>query len=111
MSDADVSPAYVARYLGVTSAAVSNWVRRESLPPELRPRMIKGPVRNRPAWRESQLPGLREWLSGHYPRASRTFLTEVTAAGLLPGDLIVTCPGEDGSITIRRARPAEGNQS
>lgn len=51
----------VARELGVTRAAVSNWVARGVLPPELEPEWVEGHPLDVAVWRWSQLPAFRSW--------------------------------------------------
>lgn len=112
--DLPVSGAYVARCLGVTRATVSNWIRRGTLPEDLRPEMAKGLKQDRPVWRESQLPGLAAWLASHHPAAPRTYLTEVPAHELMPGDIVIsTGYGLNGlSVTVRRnLEEPEGRES
>lgn len=105
-----LSGAYVADYLGVSRSATSNWVARGVLPDELKPEMVRGPKKDRPEWREDQLPGLAAWLAGHHPRRERTLLTEVTAGELLPGDIVISVRRDEiwhatERITVRRRKP------
>lgn len=105
-----VSSAYVADELGVTRSAVSNWVQRGILPDILRPEMVKGPGRDRPQWHEGQLPGLREWADSRR-KPPRGQLLEVTASGLLPGDVVKSVRGtRPVRVTVlrRRKRKEEG---
>lgn len=105
-----LSGAYVADYLGVSRSATSNWVARGVLPDELKPEMVRGPKKDRPEWREGQLPGLAAWLAGHHPRQERTLLTEITAGELLPGDIVISVRKDEiwyatERITVRRRKP------
>lgn len=100
--DAPANSAWIADQVGVTRAAVSNWVKRGALPEDLRPEMALG---GGPVWRESQVPGLRAWHIAHARGARSVVLEGLAPAQLLPGDLVVSVddlvPG-DVTITVRR---------
>lgn len=103
--DAPLTPAYVADYLGVTRSAVGNWASRDILPEDLKPERVKVPSgKDRPQWRESQLPGLQAWLAAHHPVQARTFLLEVPVRELKAGDRVISVSsGLSGpSILVRR---------
>lgn len=55
-----VNGAMLADELGVTRSAVSNWIKRNSLPPHLRP-LRSDVTPHVPVWPKSQVPALRAW--------------------------------------------------
>jgi hypothetical protein len=64
-----VNGARVARELGISRSAVSNWHKRGSLPEHLRP-MDNGPGFV-PLWPKSKLPELREWYGSQKGRRGK----------------------------------------
>lgn len=63
MTDILITASYVARKLGVTPAAVSNWLARGVLTGSLKPVSAawSGPDKNIFLWQKSQLVLFREW--------------------------------------------------
>lgn len=96
-SDSLISGATVARRLGITRSAVSNWLKRDVLPHDLQPERVQG---GHPVWRESQLSGLQEWNAGRM-HVSRTYVTDVSLSRLLPGDVVLVVG--NGHATVRRS--------